>query len=800
MRRMALGFLLGSVALQQLVVLPSPAWSLGLLVLVATAWRWPGLRLWAGVGMGFLWASAMAHTYLAGPLEAALEGRDVVVEGVIASLPTTRSRGVRFQFSPLSLHLDGKPQPLPGKLMLTWYGNAPPLQVGERWRLQVRLKQPHGFMNPGGFDYEAWLFRQGIRAKGYVRKAPDINQRLGRHALDFPLEQWRQTVRDRLTPLLAGREQGAIVLALAMGLRDQISREQWQVLQRTGTSHLVAISGLHVGLVAGFAFFAVRRVWRLSTRAVLRWPATQAGAVAAMVAAVTYAALAGLSIPTQRALVMVLVVMLATLLQRRTRPSSALSLALLLVLVLDPMAVLAPGFWLSFAAVAIIFYGMRGRLGKASHWWRWGRVQWLVAIGLLPVLVLQFQQASLVAPLANLLAVPWVSLVTVPLTLLGTLLAGLLPDVAGWLLGLANGSLTLLWWCLQWLSDWPQAVWRQGLTEPWAVAAAVGGVLWLLSPRGLPARWVGLVWLLPLVFTRAPVVAEGEVLFTLLDVGQGLAAVVQTREHVLVFDTGPRFSSGFNTGDAVVAPYLRTRGIGEVDVLVVSHGDNDHRGGVDDLARQIPIVRVLSSVPERLGELGAQHCHAGLAWEWDGVQFHFLNPAEGEVAKGRRGNNHSCVLRVQAGEQRLLLTGDIERRAERQLLAREQENPDAALRAQVLVAPHHGSKTSSSADFLRAVAPRLALFPVGYRNRYGFPKPEVVARYRAQGVQLLDSANSGAIQLRLGVVDSTQKELPMMRIRRYRQQYRRYWHWQGPSPVVQAKTLASSETSVSLLK
>ncbi|NOX77008.1 MAG: DNA internalization-related competence protein ComEC/Rec2 [Gammaproteobacteria bacterium] len=792
MRRMALGFLLGSVALQQLATLPSPVWSLGLLVLVATAWRWPSLWLWASIGMGFLWANLVAHAYLAAPLEAALEGQDVVVEGVVASLPVIRSRSTRFQFSPLTLQLDGEPRPLPGTLLLTWYGDAPPLRVGERWRLQVRLKQPHGFMNPGGFDYEAWLFRQGIRAKGYVRQAPDITRRLGRDALDYPLEQWRQSMRDRLVPLLAGREQGGIVLALAMGLRDGISREQWQVLQRTGTSHLVAISGLHVGLVAGFAFFAMRRVWRLSARAALRWPATKAGAVAAMFAATGYALLAGLSIPTQRALVMVLVVMLATLLQRRTRPSSLLSLALLLVLVLDPMAVLAPGFWLSFAAVAIIFYGMQGRLGKASRWWRWGRVQCVVAIGLLPVTVLQFQQASLVAPLANLVAVPWVSMVTVPLTLLGTLLAGMLPEVARGLLGLANDSLSLLWWGLQWLSDWPSAVWRPGLVEPWTVVAAVGGVLWLLSPRGLPARWVGLVWLLPLVFARAPVVAEGEAVFTLLDVGQGLAAVVQTREHVLVFDTGPRFSSGFNTGDAVIAPFLRASGIGGVDVLVVSHGDNDHRGGVDGLARQIPILRTLSSVPERFPGLRAKPCHTGLAWEWNGVQFRFLNPGDGEVAGGRRGNNRSCVLRVQAGGQRVLLTGDIERGAERQLLARARENPDAALSAQVLVVPHHGSKTSSSEDFLRAVSPQLALFPVGYRNRYGFPKPEVVARYRAQGVQLLDSASSGAIEFRLRAAESTQRLAT--RVHRYRQQHRRYWYWQDP------ERFASSGASASLLK
>jgi len=786
MRRIALGFLLGTAALQQLATLPPLPWSLGLLVLLPVAWRRPGL--WPGIGLGFLWANLVAHVYLSGGLEADLEGRDVVVEGVVASLPVTAGGGTRFQFSPLDLRLDGESRALPGRLLLTWYRDAPPLVVGERWRLQLRLKRPHGFMNPGGFDYEAWLFRQGIRAKGYVRRAPEVNRRLGRDGMDRPVEQWRHAARERLSPLLAGRRQAGLVMALAMGLRDRISREQWQVLQRTGTSHLVAISGLHVGLVAGFAFFAVRRLWRVSAPAVLRWPAPKAGAVAAMFAATAYAMLAGLSIPTQRALVMVLVVMLATLLQRRHRPSALLALALLLVLILDPMAVLAPGFWLSFAAVAVILYGMQGRLGRPSLWWRWGRVQWLVAVGLLPLLVVQFQQASLVAPLANLLAVPWVSLVTVPLTLLGTLLSGVLPGLAGWLLGLADGSLEGLWWILQWLSDWPRSVWRQAPLAPWAVAAAVVGVIWLLAPRGLPARWVGLVWLLPLAFTRAPGIAQGEALFTLLDVGQGLAAVVQTREHVLVFDTGPRFSSGFNTGEAVVAPYLRARGIGEVDLLVVSHGDNDHRGGVSGLADQIAIRHSFSSVPQRLPGLDAQHCRAGMAWQWDGVRFRFLNPDGDDPGAGRRGNNQSCVLRVQAGDDAVLLTGDIERGAERQLLARARENTDDSPRARVLVAPHHGSKTSSSDAFLRAVDPQLALFPVGYRNRYGFPRPEVLARYHALGVRTLDSAGSGAIALRLGARDGLQ-------VRRHRQHHRRYWHWRGVPEIP-----ASSGVFASLLK
>ncbi len=791
MRRIALGFLIGTASLQQLTVLPGKVFLAGLLmallVMILLAWlfrrhSWSAaMSLFIGTGMGFFMASLIAHQLLAGSLPAELEGQDVIVEGYIASLPEQQGRRLHFQFVPQSLHWQGEVQAVPGKLLLSWYPRKgyeiPSVHVGERWRLQVRLKRPHGFSNPGGFDYEAWLFRQGIRAKGYVRymakssakglsvdaTAP-VNQRLSPAANAYRVEQLRETLRSRILASLDDHPLRGIVLALAIGDRQQISQSQWDVLTRTGTNHLVAISGLHVGLVAGFAFFLMRRLWCFSAHAVVRWPAAKAGAVAALLAATVYAMLAGFSVPTQRALVMVAVVMLAIIVQRHTRPSNLLALALLLVLMIDPLAVMAAGFWLSFGAVAVIVYGMSGRLAMNSYWWRWGRVQWLVAVGLFPALLLLFQQASLIAPLANLLAVPWVSLVTVPLTLLGSISLGFSVTVGEWLLSLSTLSLDVLWWWLDGLARWKLAAWQQMAPPLWAMPVAVIGIFWLLAPRGVPARWVGLTGLLPLLFVSPAVIPQGQARFTLLDVGQGLAAVVQTQNHVLVFDTGPRFSSGFNTGEAVVAPYLRAQGRRYIDTLVVSHGDNDHMGGVAGLRASIPTGQVLGSVPQRID--GAESCHAGQSWQWDGVMFVMLNPGEHVYTGGRKDNNHSCVLRVQAGEHSVLFTGDIERAAENELV-RVFGNK---LASDVLVAPHHGSNTSSTPAFLAAVSPAIALFPVGYRNRYGFPKARIVQRYTDRQVRLFDTAQHGAIGLQLG--NKTDLEAVIT----HRQQAARYWH------------------------
>lgn len=760
MRLAILFFLFGIVLFQQCAELPGLYW-LFTASLLPLAWRWQMARLPMATLGGFLWAFLHAGWMLGNTLPKQLEGVDVEVEGTIASLVERNSRRARFEFL-LDTPGDGEQEfSTPRRVLLSWYGKAPELSVGDRWRLTVRLKRPHGFMNPGGFDYEKWLFQRRINATGYVRTKA-LQTFLASEQYSRPVDRLRQDLRQQIDHHLENHPFSGLITALAIGDRSRIHNEQWEILTGTGTNHLMAISGLHIGLVAGMAFFLGRWIWPLLWRAPLLVPAPRAAAVIALLAACGYAALAGFSIPTQRALIMVGVVMIALFLQRQISPSHGLALALGGVLLIDPMAVITVGFWLSFAAVAIILYGLGGRLHKKGGWRQWGRVQWVVSLGLLPLLAFSFQQAPLFSPLANLIAVPWVSLSVVPLTLLGAICLLLYPPLGGWLLLQAASLMGWLWPVLQWLAELRFAQWQlPAEVPPWSLLAAVIGILWMLAPRGVPARWIGAGWLLPLVLTSPERPQQGEAWFTLLDVGQGLAAVVQTRNHTLVYDTGPKFSDHFDTGQAVVIPFLRREGITSLDMLIVGHGDNDHIGGADSLLQEYPARRLLTTVPERLPG-NTELCRQGQSWSWDGVRFSVLHPTPQSTVEG---NNASCVLKVETAASSLLLTGDIEQRAERRLV---DENP-SALAAAIMVAPHHGSKTSSSQQFIDAVSPDYVLFPAGYRNRFHHPHPNVVGRYLANGTQMLDSAHHGAIRFRLGKDRLSAPES-------YRLAARRYWN------------------------
>jgi competence protein ComEC len=477
---------------------------------------------------------------------------------------------------------------------------------------------------------------------------------------------------------------------------------------------------------------------------VLRLSAPKAAAIAAFAAAAFYSALAGFAIPTQRALVMLAAGLGALWLDRRTAPAEVLALALLAVLVLDPLAVLSFGFWLSFAAVAIILYvlpGVTGAGGLRGRVRAFARMQWAVAIGMLPLTLALFQSAALAGPLANAIAIPVVELVVIPATLIGVVVSGLPDALAALPFQLAAASLEGLWLALEPLSRLDHSQWVQPTPPLWTLIAAGIGIAWLLAPRGFPARWVGGVWLLPMLLVRPPAPVAGEVWFTLLDVGQGLAAVVRTAGHTLVYDTGPRWSSRFDAGRAAVAPFLRHAGVERIDALVVSHGDNDHIGGAAALLESFPVGRVLTSVPLRLS--GAVPCRAGERWEWDEVRFELLHPA---AETALRGNNVSCVLLVSGPYGRILLPGDLAAAGERELVARAGER----LRAEWLVVPHHGARGSSSAAFVAAVRPAQALIAAGYRNAFRHPHPAVLARYHWIGARLHATAGEGALTARLG--------------------------------------------------
>lgn len=754
MRLSVLAFLGGVLVVQFSPALPSLSWTWLLLPAGLAAIRWRHLLPLIFFILGLAWTVWRAGLVLGETLPPALEGRDVIVEGHIADLPREGERGKRFDFDVEHAALEGHLS-VPRRILLTVYEPGFEARVGDRWRLVVRLKQPHGFQNPGGFDYEAHLIQERIRATGYVRKKPEP-VRLDPDGHSYPVGRARQHIGDAIRAALPEHPFLPMLVAFVNGDEQGITNDQWRVLQHTGTAHLIAISGMNIGFVAGLAFLLGARLWAWPGRTVLVWPAQKVGALVAILAAASYAALAGFAIPTQRALIMVGVAMLGVMVSRRISVSHLLAAALFVVLACDPLAAISAGFWLSFVSVAVILFYLHG--APSSGWRQWGRVQWSVSLGLLPLTILLFQQVPIAGPLANLLAIPVIELAIIPLTLAGSSLLALgLNSLAGMLLRLAAIALGWLWVPLEWLAQPDVLQWTQHRPEPWSLAFAVLGMLWLLAPRGWPARWLGAVWLVPMFIVRPNPPQAGEVWVTVLDVGQGLAAVVRTRQHTLLFDTGPRFSERFDAGSAVVVPYLRSQGIDRLDMLVVSHGDNDHAGGAAALLENLQVDSLLTSVPDRFS--GADACREGQRWSWDGVQFAMLNQTSGLIKE----NNAACVLLVVSAFGRALLPGDIEKEAEEALVARFGTD----LAADAIVAPHHGSKTSSSALFVDAVKPRYVLYSVGYRNPYRHPHSDVAARYAKAGATAYDSATNGAIEIHFGRDGQV--------VSLYREKSRRYW-------------------------
>jgi competence protein ComEC len=715
--------------------------------------------------LGFVWAAGFAHLRLVEELPAAIEGKDIELTGVVAGLPQALERGVRFEFD-----VEQAPPGVPPHISLAWYRSPEaededasplvPVRAGERWRFTVRLKRPHGNLNPHGFDYEAWLFERGIRATGYVRprRAERIDAAVWQPG--YAVEMLREKLRDRFRTALPEAPYAGILIALAIGDQHAIDADLWLSFARTGITHLMSISGLHVTMFAGLAYALVNWLWRRSARLPLRLPAQHAAAVGGFIAAFLYCLLAGFAVPAQRTLYMLGVVAAARLWGREVAASRVLALALLLVLLLDPWAVLAAGFWLSFGAVALLFQVGSGRLGPA-HWLvEWGRAQWAVTLGLLPALLALFQQFSLVSPLANALAIPLVSFAITPLALLGAV-----PPLDP-LLSLAHLLATGLMAFVDWLAALPLAVWQQAAPPAWSVLLALLGGAWLLLPRGFPSRWLGLLAFLPLLTVEPPRPAPGTAEIAVLDVGQGLAVHVQTAGHDLLFDAGPAFSTEADSGNRIIVPYLRALGVRRLDALVVSHADKDHEGGAASVIAALPVGVLKTSVPYEhplsAQPVPQQLCADGDAWTWDGVRFEMLHP--GPEPLSRRSNDLSCVLRITAGGRSMLLTSDIEAVSEVALLKRYPRG----LAAEVMTVPHHGSRTSSTPEFLAAVAARDVIFPVGYLNRFGHPKDEVVERYVASGARLHRTDRDGALRASLAP--------PGVTLRHERDERRSYWH------------------------
>lgn len=720
------------------------------------------LTLLACVVLGYSWAALRAEQRLRDHLPSAWEGVDVQLVGVVAALPHAFERGERFEFAVETIETAGAQ--VPARIALSWYRGArddewlqpQPVRPGERWRFTVRLKRPHGNANPHGFDYEAWLFERNIRASGYVRPRTDA-ERLAPMVFEpaYLLERWRYRLRQSFFDILPDAPYVGILVALAVGDQQAIPAAQWRIFRQTGITHLMSISGLHVTMLAALLAGWVGWLWRRSEALTLWLPAPKAAIAAGWCAAGAYTLLAGFAVPTQRTFYMLTSVAVALWSGRHLGVSRGLLLALLLVLLVDPWAVLAPGFWLSFAAVGLLFYVGAARLGDGSDWRtvlrNWGSTQWAVSVGTLPLLLLIFQQFSLVSPLANALAIPVVSFLVTPLALAFA--------VVPWspLLHLDHWLLSGLMAFLESLTDWP--FWQQAAPPLPTIVLALIGVVYLLLPRGFPARWLAGALLLPALFVPATRPTSGSAWIDVLDVGQGLAVVVRTAKHNLLYDAGPLYSAESDAGQRIIVPYLHAVGIERLDALIVTHRDTDHSGGVLAVQEALPIDRSLSSV----AELPGTPCLAGQSWAWDGLRFTILHPqADGYRQAPLKSNHLSCVLRVESAAGSLLLTSDIEASDEQQLLL---ANGPEKLRSHVLVVPHHGSRSSSTTEFIRAVDPAEVIFPVGYRNRYRHPHPEIVDRYVGRRQWRTD--HDGAVQILLG---------DRVEVSGYRASYRRYWH------------------------
>jgi len=708
-----------------------------------------------GIVCGFCWVMLCAQIQLAHRLPKSMEGQTLSIVGKIVSLPKQKQDIIGFLFK--TNYIQGQAKQRLYKL--NWYHTQQKISAGEIWHLWVRLKCPHSFMNPGGFDYESHLFVKGIDATGYVvNKSPNTLLASARYSQLF--NRLRQFLQQKIQQSFANQSLIGFMSALIVGDRDKITQKQWKVLRHTGTNHLIAIAGLHIGLVAGFVFFLVSFLWRRISLLALRFSSQQAAAIFSLIAALFYSLLAGFSLQTQRAFIMLLFLLSAIVMKRRVMPWRSWCLALLIVLILNPLNVINVGFWMSFITVAAIIYCSVGRIGQNKIWHKYGKMQLIIMVAVIPLSLLAFHEASFISIIANMIAVPWFAFIIMPLCFSGSIALCVNQHFGFIFLWLALKNLQVLWMILQFLANLPHVIVHQSIPNAWLLGFMLIAVLLILAPRKFPVKYLTFIFLLPLLTYEFPHPQKKQIYFTLLDVGQGLASIVRTKKHILIYDTGPKFGEDFDAGQAIILPYLQFYGIKKIDLLMVSHGDNDHIGGAQSVLQNIRVNKILTSVPQKIGH-HARYCYRGQQWNWDGVHFKVLSPLKGEKYTG---NNSSCVLRIDIGKQSALLTGDMQKPVEDRLLKTKNN-----LAVTVLVAPHHGSRTSSSLKFVQAAHPRFVLYPTGYRNRFRFPSVVVQRRYQSIGAQEYNTAYTGAIAFTLNGGDL----LPHL----YRMDYQHLWNF-----------------------
>lgn len=704
-------------------------------------WR----RVSGAVTFGFALAGLHASWALSHALPPDWEQRDAIVTGQIIDLPVVEARRTRFDFRVDDD--DAQPGPLRGRrLRLAWYDDGPrdvltpspgargALASGSRWRLHIRVRAPRGLRNPGGGDSEQFALAHRIAANGYVRNPAGAR----RIAPPAGLDAWRERISERIgrgVPMPSSR----FVRALALGDTRALDDGDWAVLRATGLTHLIAISGFHVGLVAGLFALAANGLWRLFPALGQSIPRPPVAAVAAVIGAIAYTAVAGFALPTVRTTLMIAIVAAARLARRPQPTGAALGIAVIAILLLDPLALLIAGFWLSVLGVAWLLWCLPDRRKHVLH--DFASAQGVATIGLLPLTVALFGQASLAGPVANLIAVPWWSLVVVPLALLGTGLEALHADAGAWAWRLSARAFELSWPMLERIAGSDFAMWWLPEARWYALPLAVLGAFWMLLPRGVAGKPLALLLWLPLLWPQCELPRHGGFDLTVIDVGQGLSVVVRTARHTLLYDMGPAVHDGFDAGERAVVPALHALGTRTLDAAVISHGDNDHAGGWAAVRREFPAAT--SYAPAGSPAPGRLRCLAGRSWRWDGVTFRFLHPTP---YFPYLGNEAGCVLRIEGPRHSALLTADIGAVVERELVRRVPHS----LRADIVVVPHHGSNGSSDPAFVTATHARLALVSSGWGNRFGHPRLQVIERWCAAGARVADTSLAGALMVHVG--------------------------------------------------
>lgn len=704
--------------------------------------------------LSFSWAYVQTLQRLAWQLPAAWQNKEIKLSGYIIDQAILDDNKARYTVEPFYINGE-KLHNKHLKIQLYWMHPTAKLSPGNQIEATVKLKALRGLYNPGASDEEKYWFLEGLKARGKIVSLEAVKEG------DFSLTVFRQAIANRLHQLFPDEEFLPVITALTIGIRSGLDPKSRDIFQKTGTSHLLAISGLHLGLVAAFCFLFIKRLACVFPRLLLRFPAPCIAAVVTLGFSFLYALLAGFSLPTQRAFIMISVAMLSILLKRKIFSWQAFLFALLLVILHDPLCVLQAGFWLSFCAVAALLMAKESLPEKS--WRKWWQPQWVAFVGLLPLTVLFFNQVSLISPIANIFAIPIVAAVVVPISLLGVIFIYPIEILGEFLIRIAVICFSVVWQLLDFLSHIPfAAVSLAGLSSG-IIFLSIIGTLLLLSPKGMPGKPLAILFYMPLLFVK-PHIPYEQARISILDVGQGLSTVIETQNHVMLFDTGPQYGQYTNAGSKVILPYLHARKIQHIDKVLISHHDLDHRGGLSSLL-DFPITEIQSSEPELLqGTVSTwlSVCQRDQSWQWDGVLFEILHPYGPE----QKRNDRSCVLKITANQQSILIPGDITQQVEQKLV----HHAKAKLKSDILIVPHHGSLTSSSAAFIDAVSPLYAVFAVGYGNHYGFPKADVLQRYERVGSENLLTYDSGTIIFDLG---KAQKLTPPMK---WRETAKRNWH------------------------